>query len=453
MKSWKKRWQDELDAMTPALCEHVKSEPIPAPDRATIVRFNETTPWYKQLFSSPKRIASCLSACAIGLVAVGASVFLLKPDAPAAVAEAEVISVEVNPQAVFTVDKYGKVTSVVAVNEDADVVLAKGRYLEMEGKSVEIAVELFVDYTAQLGYLDLNTPNAVRVSSCAENGYLDEVGDALEGYFQGKGAYIAVAEEVMELPSFCARIQMDVAETVEALKSSVERIPALLFEREAEGITDGEAEALYRENVPVDGMREIFRSAVAKGVQKIEDFEAIDELADKISAHEDNPGLLFKDYWSVKERDYPDTMSALMSEMEVKLLAYEGNYGMRMCDTLDLAAERAKCAVTTVQTLAAYLVDSSFDVFGDGLAAVSDILQGLGIDTSYLERLLDIPETVEEYLVKVNEYAKEHFDSLRNAHREAYKAARERIGEAEYASYIQGLIEEYGSLSDYYNNK
>ncbi len=454
MKSWKKRWRDELDAMIPALDERVTSEPIPAPDRTVNVRFDETQiPWYKRLFSSPRRVASCLSACAIGLIAVGASVLLFMPDAPIAAVEAEVISVEVNPQAAFTVDKNGKVTSVVAVNEDADVILAGERHLEMEGQPVEVAVKLFVDYTAQLGYLDLNTFDAVRVSSCTADGYLGEVGDALEGYFQSQGAYVAVAEEVMEMQAFCERIKMRVVDTVEELKMSVERIPALTFEREADGKTDAEAETLYRENVPLEGMQEIFRSAVSTGVNKIGDFEVIDGLATQIVEHKDNPGFLLKDYWSIKDKEIPATMSELMTEMEIKLLAYEAKYDMRICDTLDLTAERLKCSVTTLQTLTAYLVDTSLDFFAENVTTIASVLESLGIDTSRIEQLLALPKTVEEYLTKVNEYAKERFDSLREANKDAYRATREKLNQTDYASYINGIIDEYGSLIEYYNHK
>ncbi len=454
MKSWKKRWQDELDCMVPALAEHVKAEPIPSPDRTIRVKFNEETPWYKQLFASPARIAACVSACVVGLVAVGASIALFSQTPTVVESSAEVISVEVNPQAAFTVDENGKVTSVVAINGDADVVLAEERYLEMEGKTAEEAIAIFVDYTAQLGYLDLNEPGVMRITSCAENGRLDEVGDTLESYFQGKGAYVAVAEEIVEMQAFCERIQMDVCDTVENLKSSIERIPALFFEREVEGKGVEELETVYRENVPVEGVKDLFASSVAEGEKRIQLFREIYTLYNEILRHDDNPGFILPDdYWTLLEGEIPDTMSALMKEMGEKLLAYETQYGVKIGSASDLASENVTCSLSVLETLTNYVINASVEIFAEQITVVSDILSELGIDTSVFEDLLSVPKTVEEYLVKVEEYAKERFEDLREKGKAAYETVREAISEADYKAYVESLLKEYNSLGEYYNKK
>ncbi len=452
MKSWKKRWQDELDAAIPALREDVKNAPIPAPEYTENVKFSAPVkPWYLQLFSTPKRIASCLSACAIGLFAVGASIFFLQPDAPLT-ASAEVISVEVNPQAVFTVDGEGKVTSVVAVNADADVVLADGRHLEMVGQTVENATLTFVDYTARLGFIDLYSQGAVRITSCAENGWLSEVGDALASYFCEQGAYIAVAEETVEMQAFCERVNMQLCESVETLKSSLERIPALTFEREAEGKDGEELQEIYRENVPFEGIKEIFHASVKAVETRVEKFMEIVELSDSIIAHEDNPGLFYRDYWDLQNKQIPDTMSALMAEMREKLAAYKQEYGIEIIGLDGLIEEGKTCSVTVVQTLTNALLDASLELFVVKIEEVSVLLENLGVDTAVLEDLLTVPETTEEYLNKVEEYAKQQYELLEEKHRDAYESMREEISQADYEAYLSEKIAEFGDLSEYFKN-
>ena len=460
MKSWKKRWETELDSMIPALSEEVKNEPIPVRESVTNVQFKETvspTPWYMQLFSTPRRIASCLSACAIGLIAVGASLyFAMRPDAPLT-AEAEVISVEVNPQAVFSVDKNGNVTAVVAANDDADVILSENRAAEMEGKTVEEAVKIFVDYTAQLGYLDLENPDAVRVTSCVGNGYLNEVSTTLKNYFKGIGSYVAVVEETVEIETFCQRVNMEISDTVETLKSSIERIPTLSFEREVEGKEGEELQSIYRENVSVEDMKDIFLSSVSEGVQKIEKFKEIDELSDAIRQHDDNPGawvgvLYLKDYWSIKDKEVPDTMSALMAEMAEKLSAYEANYGVKIQDMLDLTAERANCSAATLQVLTETLLNYTLELFEQNFTVIVGVLETLNIDTSMLTELYELPETAEEYMQKLGDYTQTRYEMLQEEYRVVYETERVAISEEDYEIYISNLIEEHGSLSKYFEN-
>lgn len=460
MKSWKKRWKEELDAVIPELKDEVQSEPIPVCDRTQVLAFTPAPePWYKQLIKTPRAIASCVAGCVVCVAAVGASVYLFQPALPVT-AEQEVISVEVNPQAVFAVNNEGIVTAVNAVNQDADVVLAENRDMEMQGKTVQEAVEIFIDYTAKLGYLDLNTQGAVRVTSCVENGRLDEVGDALQNYFMDKGAYVAVAKETVELDAFCQRVNMEVCDSVQALKSSVERIPALTFLRETEGKTEEELQEIYTENVPFEEVKGIFSSTLSVVKTRIEDYRAISDLSDEIRRHDDNNfGILGigNDYWKIKEKQIPDSMSEMMAEMAEKLLAYEQHYGVTI-DGLDtLIQEGLQCSTsvadTVVDVLAKIVLSTSLQLLSKNFQLVSELLQKFDIDTTLLEDLLELPETLEAYIQKVNTYMQERFALLKKEAQAGYEAVREKITDSAYEKFIAGLEGQYGSLSEYFQNK
>lgn len=461
MKSWKKRWQEELDAVLPELRDEVRNEPIPVRDRTQVLAFTPAPePWYKQLIKTPRRIASCVAACVVCIAAVGASAFLFRPDVRMT-AEQEVISVEVNPQAVFAVNNEGIVTAVNAVNQDADVVLAEERDMEMQGKTVQEAVEIFVDYTAKLGYLDLNTQGAVRVTSCVENGRIDEVGDALQNYFMDKGAYVAVAKETVELDAFCQRVNMEVCDSVQALKSSVERIPALTFLRETEGKTEAELQEIYTENVPFEEVKNIFCATLNDVEKRVKDFLDISQLADDIYNHEDNKfgifGKIRLDYWNFPKDDIPDSMSEMMTEMAERLLAYEQNYGVKI-DGLDaLVTEGVRCSSDIFSTVKDALINSllasSIEILSQNLHAVSLLLQRFDIDTTLFEDLLELPETLEAYIQKVNTYLQERFALLKKEAQAGYETVREKITDSAYEKFIAGLERQYGSLSEYFQNK
>ena len=228
-KSWKKQWIDELDKRVPALSKDVLDASIP-----TAVAFEntaeesikapvETQAHKKKKWSLTEKLAlwvesftahlkakrrfvlrvtatavASLVVCMVALVAllpgvqtVGVSAFAL----------------EINPRAVFTVNEEGTVTAVVAGNTEADVILSsKNRKDTMEGKPIADAMESFVDYAARLGYLDLESGDAIRLSVCDEEGKEQAVHNRLTAYFRKKGLYVAVLTERVSAQRFCERI-------------------------------------------------------------------------------------------------------------------------------------------------------------------------------------------------------------------------------------------------------
>ena len=468
MKSWKKRWREELDSVIPALNEEVKNEPIEVREKiAQEETVSPKKPWYTMLFATPRRLASCISGCIVAVVIAGGSLyFALRPQQPITQTPnddsvptkgtAGLISIEVNPQAVFSVDENGKVTAVVAANADADVVLSDNRSAEMQGKTVEEAVEIFVDYTAKLGYLDLSEPDAVRVTACEEDERLTSVGEALKEYFCEKGAYIAVAEETVGIEDFCARTGLVVTETVEMLSESVKNLPDLFFERSAQDKNVEELQTLYREFVSEEKIKGMLEKTLNEGVEKVEqrkaDLEAIEALSDEILAHKDNGIILPKDYWALMEETEPLTedLQALCAEMTAKLTAYKGKYGKEIDSLLTIASEKLDCASQEWVDIWKGLTDFTIDAFQQYFTPFADSLKASGIDISWLSELYQSPEDISEYLSKTQLYTEKLFAERAADFREKYEAARETVTATEYESYMAQIVAEYGDLSKYW---
>lgn len=470
MKSWKKRWQEELDSVIPALNEEVKNEPIEVRENiAQEETVSPKKPWYTMLFATPRRLASCISGCIVAVVIAGGSLyFALRPQQPITQtpnddsvppikATAGLISIEVNPQAVFSVDENGKVTAVVAANADADVVLSENRSAEMQGKTVEEAVEIFVDYTAKLGYLDLSEPDAVRITACEEDERLASVGEALKEYFCEKGAYIAVAEETVGIEDFCARTGLVVTETVEMLSESVKNLPDLFFERSAQDKNVEELQTLYREFVSEETIKGMLEKSLNEGVEKVEqrkaDVEAIDALSNEILAHEDNGILLHnKDYWALMEETetLTEDLQALCAEMTAKLTAYKEKYGKEIDSRLAITSEKLDCASQEWVDIWKGLTEFTMDAFQQHFTLFTDSLKALGIDIAWLSELYQSPEDISEYLSRTQLYAEKLFAERAADFREKYEAVRGAVTATDYETYIAGIVAEYGDLSKYW---
>ena len=464
MKNWKKRWEDELNHITPTLHEEVKNEPISVAQEVKnrpIVRAEEELPWYKKLFSTPKRIAAFASACGVCALTLGLSLaFGLQPKGgDGAVSAAGAVSVQINPEVVFSIDEDGKVSAVAAMNTDADVILSdSARVAAMKGKPVADAVKTFVDYAARLGYLDLSSPDAVRVTSCTDEDTAEIIGDCLQDYFCEKGAYIVVVEESVGVAEFAEYIGLAVDTSIESLTESIQSLTAPYFTRYAESQVDKTFEDLYFEQVKKSELEKTVKGLLQEHVEKIRkhiaDVQAISAQEQAIRKHADNPMWILGDYWTVKSRyateEFTADFASCMSEMENLLTAYERDYGKQIVSALDFQRVVDDCNAMPLETLTELLVNFTAELFAGNSAYIQQLLQNIGVDVSQLFRLYEAPESADAYLEKMNEFVLMRYQELEERGKEAYEKVRTEIDKSEYSAHIESLIEEYGSLQAYW---
>ncbi|MDD2489958.1 MAG: hypothetical protein PHY26_01720, partial [Bacilli bacterium] len=76
------------------------------------------------------------------------------------------IMIDINPSVQLGVNEDDKVVEVVALNEDADILLSD---MNLEDMELEEAVDSIVDEAVEIGYIDeFSNENQVVVSSCLE---------------------------------------------------------------------------------------------------------------------------------------------------------------------------------------------------------------------------------------------------------------------------------------------
>lgn len=337
MRFWKKRWLDELENTLPPMRQEVHDEPLPCEKNGVIKKSNAFRDWFA---THKKRFFAGVATCVAAVVGVCAALpFLFPPTVEEPVKTPSALYLEINPSAVFSVDENGTIVAVVAGNADADVILSdQTRVEEIVGKTAETGVCVFVDYAARLGYLDLNTPSAVRLSGIAEN-ELKAAVSGIEVYFREKGAYAVVVNETLSLAEFCSRTGIACASDAQSLVESVNALNRMYSKRQAEGKTDEEVQSLYGELVALEQLEEIIK-----------------------------------------------------------------------------------------------------------------IMEWLGMDTTALKALIELPQTLAEYTEKIDAYFMQTYQQLLEKYEEGYGQVRDEIAETDYEAYIESIEREYGSLSEYWNS-
>lgn len=134
-----------------------------------------------------KKFIPAFAAAAAVLAVICAAVLALAPRQRASAAAA-VITLDVNPSLSLTVDENERVTEAVPLNDDGRVVLED---MDLQGASLNVAVNAVIGSMLQHGYLDLdNFENAILVSvESGDAGRADQlqrqVSETISGTFQG----------------------------------------------------------------------------------------------------------------------------------------------------------------------------------------------------------------------------------------------------------------------------
>lgn len=489
-KSWKQRWVEELNESIPELREDVKNAPIDV--EQGVVQASEKPlsigVWARikiWFMAKKRRLVSCLATCAVCLLALAVVLPIAlqgenvtppvesgvpttnsapqqqpqeqQPQQP----QAQLLSLEINPQVLFSANEEGKVVAVVAGNADADVVLSEGFDEELQGKPLALAVQSFVDRSAKLGYFNLNAPDAVRITACESETAsvsLDEIKVGLQAYFQEKGAYAVVVDERLSLDGFCERYDLE-GSTLEGVIDGVENLVSPYFERVSEGKTVEELQAEYRAVLPLEVLGKRFADFVQKNVDALErrvaDVQAICALSNEIKEHRDNPsGVLDLDYWTLTavqaQPEYTAEFAALLLEMEGLLTAYEANYGESIDNVGELALAWSACEILPIEELTAFL-EGTTEQFIEQFDMVVQILEGISVDVSVFTCLYELPTTIAEYTEKLQRYIQTTYTQRVSEYSALYETSREAISVADYDAYVAGIIGEYGSLNSYWS--
>lgn len=449
MKSWKKRWNEELDKIAPELREDIKNAPFPG--NVYIQSDGRNT----AILSRNKSKIIAVAAFFALIVCVLIACFLLfKPKNK----DSFLFEIEINPSVCLSTDENGKVTGVIATNADADTILsAEGAKKNIVGKDIDDAVTYYTDYAVKLGYLDASTSgSAVRISACGSDELLEKSKSALENYFTSNGIFSVVIPELIDESEFAERCGLSFDSAEKMVKFITEATP-LYTERSAEGLTLPEMQSFYKKNVLDGSLLDLTQRNLTENLERIRknavDIGNLCDLYSRIYRHEDNPATLLKDYWYVKN-NYEATptgeFSELMSAMDEALKNYETDYGVEITNYIQLQNAANSYLHLSVEYLEELLNNFTAKVFDEYSSVLKEIMNACGISDDTFDLLLRLPETAEEYYQKTVAAIQSEYEYRLDKYENVYNENRTPLSKNEYDEFISSILAEYGSLNEYW---
>lgn len=300
MKSWKKRWERELDNAVPKLDDSVLDAPIPTNCDEIVQNGGNTV--------AKSRNNKAITLTAVAMAMLCALVACLAILLPKQTADVFLFEVEINPAISVVTDEDGKVTSVMASNADADVLLSSQGVLDnMIGKDFSSAVEYYADYSAKLGYLDMNADfSAMRISGCGKaDEILNNAKTSLEAHFADKGVVIAVICERISKDEFCNRSGID-GETAKDVAQFIKDNSMLYADRIAQNSTISDLQTLYSCALVDSQMFDLIKGVLKENIETLE--KMLSTAGFDVSLDE-----MLKDFSSETLMEWGDKISALMS--------------------------------------------------------------------------------------------------------------------------------------------
>ena len=435
MKNLKKKWEQELDMRLPELRKKVLDEPIPEKTAVALVKKRKKLLFkYISIASSIAAVlVICFSIIPVLMIqdsnppvsdgSLGDTTSSTTPTVPSGnstpssnvttpstnvappnddkepPAQNEpknaVLTVEINPRVMFISNKEGIVTSVIATNADADVLLSCDGFDEsVIGKKISQALVNYVELATQLGYIDVdraeNTVTITSGKSESEIGALAEAKQSLEEHFTSKGVKAVVVDKTATVDELCKINELDVAEKIEDVIGKFADKSPLFSQRKFEELEGEELEGYYKETI-INGVKD----DVVNALEELSLILEIAKLDTKIIE------MCLFDYWIVKDYESIEpSLQEIVLAMEEKLSLLEQKYGNKIENGIKLYGVAFQVSDNYINEL-----KETIDAF-ERTEDYKYILGVLEKDASRLDRLENIPQSKEEIM-------KEHENSLK----------------------------------------
>ena len=461
MRQWKKRLKRDLDSVLPEMRENVRSQPIitsvaSATENTNVGLFAGLAGF---LSKRKKVLIPILSMCLLMAVILPFATGLIPLGGTDNDSLAGVVSVEINPRAVFVTDSEGRIYSVTAMNKEADLILVDdARRSNIIGKSAEDGIKIYTDYAYMLGYIDLASEDAIRVSTCGNEKLLNMAEDALKGFLCDEGSFVVVIGENLSIEGFCSRNEItENYNRVEELINNLAALADLSYERNAGESTDAELTEIYKQEVLLNTLKQFFSKELSSSIDKIEksieDIFNIISLNVSIISHKDNPAMLFKDYWSVKSfyTDVDGEFGELIAEMDKAILDYKTEHGRDLSSYEELLELYEDFSNINTEILHSFIGGMEDAEYLESISNIIDALTKTGMDVSEISVLAELPKNAEEYIDKMKKSFIMESDSLIVENTDNYSKELPEVSREDYDKALSNIISKYGSLDEYWN--
>lgn len=444
MKSWKKQLNDEFDKYAPPLSEKVKNAPIMAVERNDTAVRNGNTLLRKRLGigSLCATMATIILFVCLGIFGV----FSPKNDF-----DNYIFTLEINPAVVFITDKNGNVESVKSLNEDADLILSNETELnKLKNIPLKEAIVIYTDNAAKLGFLDFSeNGDVVRLSSTNEtdNNMMNEISNSLTSYFCEKGIYAVVVENKLPVKDLCSQMGLPEVKDISNLTSTLNEFSVCYGARINDNTT---IEDLYNSYIVGKGLLEEVQKELLDNVSDIvtnaQMISNISTLNMQIVAQS------YMDYWTIKDKNPSQEVQELINSMKTALDEYENKFGKSINSLNELMYVVNVYSKYAGQDLESVINSLSIDEFTREATNFVGMLENIGIDVSQYRTLLTKPQTVNEYMEQLETVISLLKNSRFDQYLEIYNEVRSKISENDYDNFVEKIINDYGSLENFWNS-
>ncbi|MGN1201331.1 MAG: hypothetical protein ACI4R8_03655 [Candidatus Caccovivens sp.] len=449
MRSWKKRLNDEFNASAPALSEKFKNAPIMSVEKNNTTVKNGNTQIKRRI-----GLSTFCAAMATVIVFAFLGIFGVFDPKNNPIIDNYIFTLEINPAVVFVTDKDGKVESVKALNEDADLILADETELnKIKNKPLKEAIVIYTDSAAQLGFLDFSTNgDAVRLSSTNEtdNNIFAEVSNSLSSYFCEKGIYAVVVENKLSVQEMCLRVGLTNSNSIANLTSAINNLSICYGNRISENANLQEISKLYNSYIVGNGLLEIVQKELLDNVPNI--IQNAQMLSNIASINMQIMAKAYTDYWHIKNQSVSQELEELVNSMETVLAEYENKFNKSINSLDELLSAINVYSSYSGQDLEDVVNSLSAEQFTLEATNFVGMLENIGNDVSQFVTLLTEPQSASEYFEKFDLIVSLLQDTRFNQYFEIYNEVREKISENDYANFVAGIENEYGSLENFWNN-
>lgn len=360
--------------------------------------------------------------------------------------------VETNPSVMFVVDDNLVVTDVKRLNSDAEMLFSDSLLSSAIGSSLDDTLSDYAELLAKTGFIDIDSKNnAIRISGYGIEDKISSVKDKVRDTLSSKGIFSVVLAEEVDLTTLKDIVGLTSSE--ENIESAIESMKSGYEERITESsstleeLISGYEQRAYEE--VLTSIRLNADRLISQGLILSE----LNRLNATIMISSGNPGLFKWRYWDVKDKDLDPTSDCanVVKQMENELKEFEEKFGYAIESQAQLNELTDAYSELKYEALIEALNNLSLEFVRANREILSRLMKFAGCDTTAFDALLDLPETLDDYLEKTALSYKKELDSRLDTYKDAFGAEREALTSSDYDRYVSDIVEKYGSLEAYWS--
>ena len=438
MKDFKEKLFKEMDERMPEMSDRLNDYPITKKENKSLFSLN----W--------KVLTPILSVILIALIVIP---FLLNDKTPTD----HIYMLEVNPTLIIKTDADDNVVEIKSGNQDADEVLVSLDMNNLIGQKLTVVSEVVADELLQLGYFDAEEKNVIKISSTNDSNKFEE---ALTNYFSNQGYFVAIIDRKLDLDSFNEKFETNIKD-INGIYSYIDSLNDYYVEQVDYKNVD--IKELYKTQYLEVYLKDTLEKELETIIQTSECLLKISDNYLAITQCEEIPFFareywLAKSYYELMPNELTDGIKQLFDQMDASLKEYQeltGNDINDHAELLKMSTIMQTMPITEIidiiDNIHDYISSSDFDAKIDELLNFFQFT--LPSIASELEEFKDIPDNVSQLVAKIKKISLKTNEEKKKKYQSEYEKAKDKISKENYQQKIDEIINEYGSLENFWKNK